>query len=45
MHDNAFLEISDIETAQKLSDRINTEGLHKVLDVLARRYCPAADSP
>lgn len=44
MHDNAFLEISDIETAQKLSDRINPEDLHKVLDVLARRYCPVADS-
>ena len=29
MQDNAFLEISDIETAQKLSDRINPEGLHK----------------
>ena len=44
MHDNAFLEISDVETAQKLSDRINPEDLHKVLDVLARRYCPVADS-
>jgi len=36
MQDNAFLEISDIETAQKLSDRINPEGLHKVLDIFAR---------
>ncbi len=44
MHDNAFLEISDVEAAQKLSDRINPEGLHKVLDVLAKRFCPAADS-
>ena len=44
MHDNAFLEISDIETAQKLSDRINPEDLHKVLDVFAKRYCPVADS-
>ena len=44
MHDNAFLEISDVETAQKLSDRINPEDLHKILDVLARRYCPVADS-
>ncbi|EGB91142.1 hypothetical protein HMPREF0240_03877 [Clostridium sp. D5] len=33
MLDNAFLNISDIETAQKLSDRINPEGLHKVLEV------------
>ncbi len=44
MHDNAFLEISDVGAAQKLSDRINPEGLHKVLDVLAKRFCPAADS-
>lgn len=44
MHDNAFLEIADIETAQKLSDRINPEDLHKVLDAFARRYCPVADS-
>lgn len=36
MQDNAFLEISDIESAQKLSDRINPEGLHKVLDIFAR---------
>ena len=44
MHDNAFLEISDVETAQKLSDRINPEDLHKVLDAFARRYCPVAES-
>lgn len=44
MQDNAFLEISDIETAQKLSDRINPEGLHKVLDVFARRYSPVPES-
>ena len=44
MHDNAFLEIADIETAQKLSDRFNPEELHKVLDVFAKRYAPVADS-
>ncbi len=44
MHDNAFLEVSDAETAQKLSGRINPENLHKVLDVFARRYCPVAGS-
>ena len=43
MHDNAFLEISDVDTAQKLSDRINPEGLHKILDVFAKRYCPAPE--
>jgi len=42
MLDNAFLNISDYETAQKLSDRINPEGLHKVLDIFAQRYCPVA---
>lgn len=43
MHDNLFLEITDAEIAQKLSDSINPEDLHKVLDFLARRYCPVAD--
>ncbi|MCI5511625.1 MAG: MarR family transcriptional regulator, partial [Eubacterium sp.] len=28
----------------KLSDRINPEDLHKVLDAFARRYCPVAES-
>jgi len=41
---NAFVNISDVETAQKLSDRINPEGLHKVLDIFAERYCPVAKS-
>jgi len=40
--DNAFISISDFETAQKLSDRINPEGLHKILDIFAERYCPIA---
>ena len=40
--DNAFIHISDCEVAQKLSDRINPEGLHKVLDIFAERYCPIA---
>lgn len=44
MHDNAFLEISDVEAAQKLPDRINPADLHKILDAFARRYCPVADS-
>ncbi len=44
MHDNAFLEVSDVETAQKLSDRINPEDLHKVLDVFAKRYCPVVEN-
>ena len=40
--DNAFIYISDVDMAQKLSDRINPENLHKVLDVFAKRYCPIA---
>ena len=40
--DNAFIDVSDIEMAQKLSDRINPESLHKILDVFAKRYCPVA---
>ena len=40
--DNAFINIQDFETAQKLSDRINPEGLHKILDIFAERYCPIA---
>lgn len=44
MQGNAFLEISDVEAAQKLSGRINPEGLHKVLDVFARRYSPVPAS-
>ena len=44
MHDNAFLEISDVEAAQKLSDRINPEDLHKVLDAFAKRYCPVPET-
>jgi DNA-binding MarR family transcriptional regulator len=42
MVDNAFIYVSDCETAQKLSDRINPEGLHKILDIFAERYCPIA---
>ena len=43
MLDNAFIHIEDYETAQKLSDRINPEELHKVLDIIfAERYCPVA---
>lgn len=44
MMDNAFMEVSDVDTAQKLSDRINPEGIHKVLDILAKRYCPVPDT-
>lgn len=38
--DNSFVQISDWEMAQKLSERINPEDLHRILDVFAKRYCP-----
>ena len=40
---NCFTQISDWQMAQKLSERINPEDLHKVLDILAKRYCPVVD--
>jgi DNA-binding MarR family transcriptional regulator len=42
MLDNAFIQISDFEMAQKLSNRFNPEDLHKALDLFAKRYCPTA---
>lgn len=43
MKDNAFLEIDDFEKAQELSDKIRVENLHKILDILAKRYCPVIE--
>lgn len=39
--DNSFVQISDWDTASKLSERINPEDLHSILDVFAKRYCSA----
>jgi hypothetical protein len=41
--DNAFTDIGDFEEAQKLSDRIRVEDLHKALDIFLIRYCPMPD--
>ena len=38
--DNSFVQISDWDMAQKLSERINPEDLHRILDAFAKRYCP-----
>ena len=38
--DNAFTYIADFEEAQKLSDRIRVEDLHRALDIFIKRYCP-----
>ena len=39
--DNTFLEIADIKGAQELSNAFPVERLHRLLDELASRYCPA----
>jgi len=41
--DNAFTYIADFEEAQKLSDRIRVEDLHRALDMFIKRYCPMPD--
>ena len=41
--DNAFTHIGDFEEAQKLSDRIRVEDLHKALDIFIKRFCPMPD--
>ena len=41
--DNAFTGIADFEEAQKISDQIRVEDLHKALDIFTKRYCPLPD--
>lgn len=41
--DNAFTYIDDYEEAQRLSDRIRVEDLHKALDIFVKRFCPLPD--
>lgn len=40
MEDNAFVEISDYQAAQKLSDDIRAADIHKWLDIIVKRYVP-----
>jgi len=40
MADNAFIEISDWNKAQKISDNLKIEKLHKKLNGFAEKYCP-----
>jgi len=40
LRDNAYLAIGDWEEAQRISDNIRPGDLHKVLDILAEKYCP-----
>ena len=39
--DNTFLSIANFERAQELADSFPVERLHRMLDALAKRYCPA----
>lgn len=38
--DNAFVDIDSFAKAQTLADRLKVNLVHKMLDVLARQYCP-----
>jgi len=40
MMDNAFITMDDWGKAQKASDSLSVEKLHKKLDVFAKTYCP-----
>jgi hypothetical protein len=38
--DNAFLSVDDFVAAQNLSDEMDIRKLHKILDSIAKRFCP-----
>jgi len=38
--DNAFTYLSDFSEAQKLSDNIKVEDIHRAFDIFSSRYCP-----
>ncbi len=38
--DNAFIELSDYEQAQRIADRFDPKRLHKKLDTYAQKLCP-----
>ena len=40
MMDNAFITIDDWNKAQKMSDNLSIEKLHKKLNAFAEKYCP-----
>lgn len=40
LHDNAFTQIDDWDTAQRLADAFDVEQLHRILDRYAARFCP-----
>jgi hypothetical protein len=42
--DNAFDAIDDFDAAQKLSDHLNVDILHRILDHYAQLFCPVMDT-
>jgi hypothetical protein len=40
MLDNAFIDIADVEAAQRLADAVDVSRLHRALDRFAELYCP-----
>jgi hypothetical protein len=38
--DNSFVNVGDLQKAQKLADRLDVKGLHRKLDRWAREFCP-----
>lgn len=40
MLDNAFVDIEDFDRAQKLSDSLSVNQLHRIIDKYATAYCP-----
>jgi hypothetical protein len=43
MIDNAFVQLEDVELAQRIVDAFPIRRLHRTLDRYARRYCPIID--
>jgi hypothetical protein len=44
MQDNAFLEIGNWKRAQRIADTFPVRKLHKLLDRVAKRFCPIQDT-
>jgi hypothetical protein len=38
--DNVFVQIDDLDKAQKLADAVNVKRIHRHLDKIVRQYCP-----
>jgi len=38
--DNAFVHVDNVKKAQKLADKFSVKRLHRVLDTIAKKFCP-----